>query len=350
MTSRDTLLEALQSNNLQAFLRVIREGESSQDDRAYFMRFGGLGNPPAYFDSLDAHPRIFEPTHGGKKSSAAGAYQATWTTWREEQAKYGWPDFSRQSQDEFAVARIIYRGALDAVKSGRFYEACRLCRNEWTSLPGGSEPNSATKRALAVYHEHGGALAAPSDAVPVNPPEKVKPMAPIVLPLLQLASGLIPQLAALFGSGSEVAQRNVAAGKIVADTLVKATEAVNLQEAVERIQTDPQALQAAKEAVAQVWPSITESGGGGIGEARKAAYSADQVPPWKNPAVWVTLVFVPLIYGAAYAVLFVPGFSDEIKVVVITAIFAGLLGSITGFFLGSSLGSQKKDSMMGVAK
>ena len=77
---RARLAVALSHANVGAFLRVIREGESSQEPVAYRMRWGGLGKPVAYFDDFSKHPRIFEPTTGGRQSSAAGAYQIVATT------------------------------------------------------------------------------------------------------------------------------------------------------------------------------------------------------------------------------------------------------------------------------
>lgn len=343
MRDRARLREAWSHNNVVAFSMVVRNGESSLEEKAYGMRFGGLGKPPGYFTDFSQHPKIFEPTHGGQKSSAAGAYQATWTTWNEEQQKYGWESFGKQEQDEFFVARLIYRRALDAVIAGRFGEACRLLRLEWTSLPGGAEENRATKEARDVFYRYGGTTANPAE----RPQEIRIPMAipAVALALLPELFKLIPKLAPIFSSGSERAEKNVAAATIVADAVVAATQSENLQAAIETMQTNPEALKAAQAAVDDVWMSITESGEGGIAEARKQAANPDQMPPWKNPAVWVTAAFVPLIYGAAYAVLFTERTSDDLKTMVVTAIFAGLLGSITGFFLGSSLGSQKKDAM-----
>jgi len=56
--------------------------------------------------------------------------------------------------------------------------------------------------------------------------------------------------------------------------------------------------------------------------------------------------FIPLIYGAAYLVLTGEKFSQDAKMMVVTAIFSGLLAAGTGFFLGSSLGSQRKTPMI----
>ena len=45
--------ETLSNPNVQAFLRVIRAGETSQDDVAYRMMFGG-----GLFDDFSRHPNI----------------------------------------------------------------------------------------------------------------------------------------------------------------------------------------------------------------------------------------------------------------------------------------------------
>ena len=172
-------------------------------------------------------------------------------------------------------------------------------------------------------------------------------MAPIILPLIQMAATLIPQLAAQFGSGSEVANRNIAAAKVLGEEIVKATNTPNLQAAVEKMQAEPEALAAAKAAVAQIYPELFEVGGG-VDAARKSAATNEQLPFYKNSAFIFWMTVVPLVYGGVYAVLFGDGnFSDDAKMMVLTALFTGILGAGTGFFLGSSLGSQRKTNMLG---
>lgn len=61
----------------RAFLNTIADGESNG---AYDVRYTPNGG--VAFDPSQGHPRIFEPTHDGRKSSAAGRYQFTWTTWK----------------------------------------------------------------------------------------------------------------------------------------------------------------------------------------------------------------------------------------------------------------------------
>lgn len=76
----------------RAFLNVISSGESAGKYNVRYTPNGG-----ETFDlSTGEHPRIFEPTLDGKdKSSAAGRYQFTATTWD----RMGGGDFSPPNQD-----------------------------------------------------------------------------------------------------------------------------------------------------------------------------------------------------------------------------------------------------------
>lgn len=65
----------------------------------------------------------------------------------------------------------------------------------------------------------------------------------------------------------------------------------------------------------------------------------------KNPAFWITLFLLPLVYITVFAVLGLVGtavFSSEIQAAVVSAVVSGVLGSTVGFWMGSSFGSQKK--------
>lgn len=179
-------------------------------------------------------------------------------------------------------------------------------------------------------------------------PQESAPM-PIALALLPILGQLIPQIAQIFGKGrSEVAQRNVDAVQAVADTVIKATQAPNLQAAIEKIQTDDTAKEAATHAIADAAPDIMdlmEVGGGGIASARKFA-QADPAGPWwrflVNAAFWIAIIMIPIIYLVVIRVLFgvkpdgTALFSEQLQTVVVTAIVSGLLGSVTGFFFGAA--------------
>lgn len=339
-----------------AFLRVIREGESGQTDAAYSMRW-----PGKTFSGFADHPRAFEPAPGGTRSSAAGAYQITATTWDDLRRTYPFPDFSPRSQDLACVALLYRRNAVAPLLAGGLETAIARCRTEWTSLPGASQSGRVTmERARQVFQQYGGHLAAPSDTQPsapiveADPAHRIvnnqeAPVLPAIIPaLLPSIVQMIPAIAQIFGSGSEVSQRNAKAAQVVADTVVAATNSVNLQEAAEKMKADDSARQAAQIAVL-AQPDIASllEVGGGIEAARKAAADPAQIVFWRNPAVLVTAALAPLLYIVVVRVMLYPAeWSETLRAVVVTAIVSGLLGSITGFFLGSSLGSQRKDAVI----
>ncbi|MDZ7593219.1 MAG: glycoside hydrolase family 104 protein [Thiobacillus sp.] len=122
--------------NVRAMLRVIRNGESSQDDVAYQMLCGQRG---AAFTSFADHPRPALPSPCSR--GAAGAYQIIIRTWDWVRGEMKLPDFSPASQDLAALGLIAYRGALPAVLAGDVATAVAKLKNEWTSLPGGAENN-----------------------------------------------------------------------------------------------------------------------------------------------------------------------------------------------------------------
>jgi muramidase (phage lysozyme) len=339
--NREDLLQALQNANVQAFLRLIRQGESSQDDAAYTVMFGG-----SHFESIEDHPRKLNVV-GSLKSTAAGAYQFLARTWDEMAKQYGLNDFGPTNQDIAALGLIVRRKAFDAVVGGRIREAVRLCRLEWASLPGAgyNQPEQKLEKALDVYLSYGGAIA--DEATTPKKPEG-KPMAPLIIPILSMLSSVIPELGKMFGSGSEVAQRNVAAGAMIADRLVQVTQAVNLQEAAEKIQNDPEILRAAKEAVSDVVFQLSEAGGGGLDGARKANLDPTQQPPWKDKTFLMAVLFYPLIaFVIVASMLNVPWLAPitaETRAGVIMFVLGTICGGFLTYFTGTTVGSQKKDA------
>ena len=390
------------SPRLRAFLRVIREGESGQGDDAYQVMFGG-----AKFDSFADHPRQ-KHTFGTLTSTAAGAYQFLSRTWDECRDVLGLPDFSPDSQDRAAVFLIKRRGALDDVEAGRITEAINKCGREWASLPGSpyGQPVQTLAGALKVYEkwldvytsaERGENSvetvqvypkevrtypeaeqptsqierqtpemqgyqakedAAAGDPVEYPQPEQPMPIPAIVGALLPSLIESIPKLGALFGSGSDVQQRNVKAAEMALQVAQTAIGATNAQETVERIKSDPEARQKATQAIEQAWWQLTEAGGGGIDGARKfIAANGDSSggAVWKIVAVvtYCALGFLALANLVALAVYIVSLFRPESSGQLTAAM--QLLGTVIqadigaalmacGFWLGSSWGSKQKAS------
>jgi hypothetical protein len=176
---------------------------------------------------------------------------------------------------------------------------------------------------------------------------KEAPMLPFIAAALPAIVDAVPELIKLFSDqGKTVPERNVEAAQKVVGIAVDALGAANAQEAVERIQSDPAARDVVREAVTARWYEIAESGGGGIAGARdfNVAVAKSGEPFWMLPAFWVTVLLLPALYIVLGAVLFREGFSEEVKIMVVTAVVSGGLGSITGFWLGSSASSQRKDA------
>lgn len=114
------------NENLNAYLAVLRLGESSNNYKALY----GGGNFASYSD----HPAINQGFEGSNNSHAAGAYQFQPQTWREAKEALSLPDFSPDSQDRAAVFLLRRRGAYRAVLAGDVDAAQNLLVNEWAAL------------------------------------------------------------------------------------------------------------------------------------------------------------------------------------------------------------------------
>lgn len=144
--------DILGNANVQAMLRVIRNGEGTADAGGYSRLFGG-----GQFSGFADHPRI-TVRRSGYSSTAAGAYQMLSSTWDETAAMMNLPDFSPRSQDLAAVGRIAARNALPDVLAGRFAQAIAKINREWASLPGSpyGQPTVSMNQALNIFLAYGG--------------------------------------------------------------------------------------------------------------------------------------------------------------------------------------------------
>lgn len=92
------------------------------------------------------------------RSTAAGAYQFTFPTWRDLVARHGFPDFSPASQDAAAYALLDQIGAVEAVQVGDIETALRLASPRWASLPFSTsgQPKASLPAVLAEFATFGG--------------------------------------------------------------------------------------------------------------------------------------------------------------------------------------------------
>lgn len=136
------------SGNIDAFLQVIKIGESNDNYRALL----GGGN----FSSFSDHPVYTDGFKGVGNSHAAGAYQFQPGTWKDAQTALGLPDFSPASQDAAAVYLIRRRGAYDDITMGRIDVAVGKLAGEWEMFKTGKWPLSTV---IANFTEYGGNVA-----------------------------------------------------------------------------------------------------------------------------------------------------------------------------------------------
>jgi len=151
----------LRNRNIKAFLDMIRHSEGTATPNGYRTMFGGK-----LFDKFDDHPHIFFAYKNkiGQviKTSAAGAYQITWTTWVGLKKGLGLKDFSPESQDLAAVELIRGQNAIADIMAGNFLSAIARVRHIWASLPGAgcNQPEHSMADVEKWYENAGGEMLA----------------------------------------------------------------------------------------------------------------------------------------------------------------------------------------------
>lgn len=379
---REQCATALLSTNLRAFLDVIRAGEGTSDADGYRRHYGGR-----LFDSFADHPRIAIKA-GQWTSTAAGAYQFLSRTWDECAKALALPDFSPASQDLAAVFLIRRRGALADAMAGRLDVAIAKCAREWASLPDSpyGQPTRTREQAHATYAAAGGRLtstdSAPdvvqtdetadvrtdhAQAAPAAPlpepaaPEPTKehhmPIPAIVGALLPVLTSAVPELVKLIRPDSKAAEKNATIAAKAFEVAQAALGAANAQDVAERIQSDPQAAQAVRQAVREQWFSLSDLTQ--LHEAdedsRAAAALRASAEPWDmtRTLVYGMGAFLLLLVGLVFTVAVVQINTTGAIASEVWAQVAGLIGFATGigvtvfaYRFGTSRSSAAKDVLI----
>lgn len=154
----------MNTTNRQAFLRMLRVSEGTAGEGGYNALFGWPAKGRTFYSYAD-HPRRFfdYKDKAGKaiKTSAAGAYQITATTFDDVAPRLGLSDFTPASQDAIALELIRQRGALGDIDAGRFESAVSKVRRVWASLPGAgyNQPERDITTLAQAYASAGGTFA-----------------------------------------------------------------------------------------------------------------------------------------------------------------------------------------------
>lgn len=158
-------IDALNDQNVQAFLSMIGQDESHGD---YYILYGG-----GHFTDTSTHPNVkvpfYNPNRAGPEgvpndfSTAAGKYQINHPTWLLWSAVPGTPnDFTPESQDYLAVTGLQLIGALSDIIAGNFSAALDTASGTWASLPGSTAQQNPKTLQVATnqYLNFGGSIAA----------------------------------------------------------------------------------------------------------------------------------------------------------------------------------------------
>lgn len=201
-------------------------------------------------------------------------------------------------------------------------------------------------RALADH------LAAQLTAAPIveSTPVIVKeaPMSPIVAAVLPSIVQAIPELSRVFGSGSEVAQRNTQAAERVVEIVTTATQAVNAQQAAERVAANPEHRQAAQQAVRAEYYDLLELAGFDERSRTEARSFAERMtgtgPEWRQIGYGLVIaaLAVAIVVGGGsmlWSLMLNDGVTGEQKGMILGALLAAF-GTVVSYFFGSSLGSK----------
>ena len=89
-----------------------------------------------------------------RTSTAAGAYQILYRTWKEAFDQGLVSDFTPASQDLIARNKLKTRKALKAVEAGNIEDAIGYLRSEWTSLPGAAQSNFSIADARKKFNQY----------------------------------------------------------------------------------------------------------------------------------------------------------------------------------------------------
>ncbi|WP_145931771.1 glycoside hydrolase family 104 protein [Yersinia bercovieri] len=166
---QNSLNSLVDDPNVRQYLDVLSkaEGTASYANSGYNTMFGG----DQFYDNSD-HPRQlkdFTQTDGTKnKTSAAGRYQFTSSSWDDAAKALNLTDFSPRSQDLAALFLIQRAGQLENVTNGNFADATNGLGGVWASLP--SSNYAQPKRSWEEIQGYSDRQTTPMQAVAASAP------------------------------------------------------------------------------------------------------------------------------------------------------------------------------------
>ena len=175
-------------------------------------------------------------------------------------------------------------------------------------------------------------------------------MAPFIAAALPSLISAAPSLIRLFGNG-EQSEKNAKAAEIAVEIAKAVTAQPTAEGAVAALAAKPDLAHDYNKAVEAQWYMLVgEAGGGGIAGAREAnkEYLRPEAKPfWLAPAFWISLILLTMVFMLLVDVFYVhpDGYDGNLKTQIVTAVLL-VIGMVSGYWLGTSAGSERKTELM----
>jgi lysozyme len=185
--------------------------------------------------------------------------------------------------------------------------------------------------------------------VPTKPINESQTMLPVFVQTAAVALAEILPALIRIKSQSPNGEINAKLAEAVVPAVMAATGAKNAQEAVEMVQADPVARDAADKAVRDMYYDLVELGGG-VQEARAFTERLIGLPDWRGVgfSILMGVLALTIVFGGGlmlWSLLQDPATPPEQKGMVLGAIIA-TIGAPVAFFFGSSASSRAKDQAL----
>ncbi|MBP8293959.1 MAG: glycoside hydrolase family 19 protein [Caldilineaceae bacterium] len=240
-----------------------------------------------------------------------------------------------------------WRGLNTLAASGAAADFERITRRINGGLNGQPDRLARWKRAREALHIETPAAVKESLTAATTPEVTTMPLPAILGALLPTLIESVPKLGKLFGSGSEVAERNVKAAELAMQIAQDALGARNAQEAVEIAKADPAAAAKAAEAIEARWLELTEAGGDGIAGARKADEARSGGAWWQSPSLIVALLLLPLVYILVLSLIGAVGtatWNDDVRAGLAGSLISAIVGGLVGYYYGQTTSRNRTPS------
>ena len=178
-------------------------------------------------------------------------------------------------------------------------------------------------------------------------PPGAKPMFALLPFALNAILAAIPALASKWGNdGTVVAQRNTAIATTVVQAAIAATGAVNEQHLVEKLQSDPAAVQQVKDAVQEMWWQIDTTGQDAARKSDAGFLAPTAKGFWYSPAFWISILLIAMPFMLLSDVFYMHAdkYDSNMRTQIITATLA-IIFVVSGYWIGTSASSARKTEL-----